>query len=310
VGHDIAITGFDDGDLAKTLEPPLSSVAHSSFLFSYRAVHAALELAKGKKPPSEEMKAYFHKRESCGCKFALNETRKIDNLVDLREHMATRVEIITDELFSTVPYEKDKSQYREWLGAFLNEVIAIVFEGKDEDLDNEVMHRNLKKMCQHPFVSKQIMLEYLEKVLFEFMDYTDEEQKKLGLTALLRSVRQYVHSQEVNVLQQENVDVQRKMWFLPSFTVDLINASSYNTFPSTFTTILASYPLYSIPKSLTLPDLTAASAASIAEAIPMASIRPIHFFSILYDLVIICTYLLISALFYHRISSSSTHFIK
>ena len=225
VGHDIAITGFDDGDLAKTLEPPLSSVAHSSFLFSYRAVHAALELAKGKKPPSEEMKAYFHKRESCGCKFALNETRKIDNLMDLREHMATRVEIITDELFSTVPYEKDKSQYREWLGAFLNEVIAIVFEGKDEDLDNETMHRNLKKMCQHPFVSKQIMLEYLEKVLFEFMDYTDEEQKKLGLTALLRSVRQYVHSQEVNVLQQENIDVQRKMWFLPSFTVDLINAN-------------------------------------------------------------------------------------
>lgn len=33
VGHDIAITGFDDGDIAKSLEPALSSVAHSSFLF-------------------------------------------------------------------------------------------------------------------------------------------------------------------------------------------------------------------------------------------------------------------------------------
>jgi len=225
VGHDIAITGFDDGDLAKTLEPPLSSVAHSSFLFSYRAVHAALELAKGNKPKSEEMKAYFHKRESCGCKFALNETRKIDNLMELREHIATRAEIITDELFSTVPYEKDKSKYREWLGAFLDEVIAIVFEGKEADLDSETMHRNLKKMCQHPFVSKQIMLEYLEKVLFELIDCADDEQKKMELTALLRSVRQYVHSQEVNVLQQNNIDAQRKMWFLPSFTVDLINAN-------------------------------------------------------------------------------------
>ena len=225
VGHDIAITGFDDGDLAKTLEPPLSSVAHSSFLFSYRAVHAALELAKGNKPKSEEMKAYFHKRESCGCKFALNETRKIGNLMELREHIATRAEIITDELFSTVPYEKDKSKYREWLGAFLDEVIAIVFEGKEADLDSETMHRNLKKMCQHPFVSKQIMLEYLEKVLFELIDCADDEQKKMELTALLRSVRQYVHSQEVNVLQQNNIDAQRKMWFLPSFTVDLINAN-------------------------------------------------------------------------------------
>ncbi|MBQ3558135.1 MAG: diguanylate cyclase [Agathobacter sp.] len=225
VGHDIAITGFDDGDLAKTLEPPLSSVAHSSFLFSYRAVHAALELAKGNKPKSEEMKAYFHKRESCGCKFALNETKKIGDIMELREHIAARAEIITDELFSTVPYEKDKSKYREWMGAFLDEVVAIVFEGKDADLDNETMHRNLKKMCQHPFVSKQIMLEYLEKVLFELIDCADEESKKMGLTALLRSVRQYVHSQEVNVLQQANVDAQRKMWFLPSFTVDLINAN-------------------------------------------------------------------------------------
>lgn len=225
VGHDIAITGFDDGDLAKTLEPPLSSVAHSSFLFSYRAVHAALELAKGNKPKSEEMKAYFHKRESCGCKFALNETKKIDGILELRDHIAERVEIITDELFSTVPYEKDKSKYREWLGAFLNEVIAIVFEGKEAELDSEITHRYLKKMCQHPFVSKQIMLEYLEKVLFELIDYTDDEEKKMGLTALLRTVRQYVHSQEVNALQQENIDAQRKMWFLPSFTVDLINAN-------------------------------------------------------------------------------------
>ena len=36
VGHDIAITGFDDIDHAKTMEPPLTSVSHSSFQFSYQ----------------------------------------------------------------------------------------------------------------------------------------------------------------------------------------------------------------------------------------------------------------------------------
>ena len=131
VGHDIAITGFDDGDIAKGLEPALSSVAHSSFLFSYRAVHAALKLCRGEKPDSEEMKAFFCKRESCGCKFALNETKQVKSLVELREYIANRVEIITDELFSTVPYEKDKSQYREWLGAFFDEIIRNVFEKKE-----------------------------------------------------------------------------------------------------------------------------------------------------------------------------------
>jgi len=226
VGHDIAITGFDDGDIAKGLEPALSSVAHSSFLFSYRAVHAALELCNGKKPKSEEMKAFFHRRESCGCKFALNETKRVKSLEELREYIANRVEIITDELFSTVPYEKDKSLYREWLGAFFDEIIRNVFEKNEVEEYSEKIQRNLKKLCQHPFVSKRFLLEYVEKAMFELMDFADDEQQTVALTSMLRSIRQYIHSQEVNSLQMMNIETERKMWFLPSFTVDLINSSS------------------------------------------------------------------------------------
>lgn len=224
VGHDIAITGFDDGDIAKSLEPTLSSVAHSSYLFSYRAVRAAIELAKGNKPKSEEMKAYFHKRESCGCKFALNETRKVNSLYELREYIASRVELITDELFSTIPYEKDKSQYREWLGAFLNEVIRVVFEMKEGEVYTERIHRCLKKMCRHPFVSKHFLMEYVEKVMFELMEFAQDDEQQVELSTMLRAIRQYIHSQEINSLQQETIAVERKMWFMPSFTADLINA--------------------------------------------------------------------------------------
>lgn len=224
VGHDIAITGFDDGDIAKSLEPTLSSMAHSSYLFSYRAVRAALELARGKKPPSEEMKAYFHKRESCGCRFALNETRRVNSLIELRDYIASRVEIITDELFSTIPYEKDKSQYHEWLGAFLNEIIHSIFEEKQEEVYSESVRRNLKKMSQHPFVSKHFLMEYLEKIMFELMEFAEDEQQQVELTALLRSIRHYIHACEIDSLQQENIAVERKMWFVPTFTADLINA--------------------------------------------------------------------------------------
>ena len=226
VGHDIAITGFDDGDIAKGLEPALSSVAHSSFLFSYRAVQAALELCKGKQPKSEEMRAYFCKRESCGCKFALNEKKTVKTVAELREYIANRVELMTDELFSTIPYEKDKAQYRMWLGEFLDEVIRMVFEHRNGEVSADLFRRNLKKMSQHPFVSKRILLEYLEKVIYELMEFSTDEQSQNGLTRLMRSTRQYVHSQEVTSLQMENIEIERKMWFLPSFTVDLINANA------------------------------------------------------------------------------------
>lgn len=224
VGHDIAITGFDDGDIAKALEPALSSVAHSSYLFSYRAIQAALALCDGTQPRSEEMKAYFNKRESCGCTFALNEKRQIISMEALREHVAERVEVIVDELFSTIPYEKDKSEYRIWLGEFLSETIQMVFDQKVEDSNKENFYRNLKRMCQYPFVSKRFLLEYVQKVMLELIEYTHDSTQQSQLNAILRFTRRYVHNQEVSALQESHTDISRKMWFVPSFTADLINA--------------------------------------------------------------------------------------
>lgn len=224
VGQDIAITGFDDGDIAKRLEPTLSSVAHSSYLFSYRAVQAALELAKGNKPSSGEMKAYFHKRESCGCRFVLNEKAEIDSLAQLKEYVLSCVEIIADELFSTIPYEKDKKQYKECLRVFFDEVVRVIFEIPEKSVFTDEMRKQLNTMCEHPFVSKQFLLEYIEKVMLQFLDFANEEKQQLDLNGLMRLVRQNIHSKEINKLQQENMTAERKLWFMPTFIADLVNA--------------------------------------------------------------------------------------
>ena len=60
------LVGYDI-DHAKTMEPPLTSVSHSSFQFSYQALQNALMLCQGKKPQSCRMSAIFHQRSSCGC---------------------------------------------------------------------------------------------------------------------------------------------------------------------------------------------------------------------------------------------------
>ena len=224
VGQDIAITGFDDGDIAKTLEPSLSSVAHSSYLFSYRAIQAALALCKGTQPKSEEMKAYFYKRESCGCSFALNEKKTILSMESLREYVSERVEVITDELFSTIPYERDKNTYKIWLKEFMSDIIDMIFEQKVEEENKQRFYHNLKSMCQHSFVSQRFLLEYIEKVMIELVDYANDRTQQAQLNETLRFIRKYVHSQEVNKLQQAKTDISRKMWFVPSFTADLINA--------------------------------------------------------------------------------------
>ena len=224
VGHDIAITGFDDGDIAKRLEPPLSSVSHSSFVFSYRVLQAAIELCNGNKPKSEELRASFRKRASCGCKFSLQESRGVKSLEELKEYINEKVAFITDELFSSVPYDTDKENYGRTLHKFFDEVMAQIFEGRDTEHADEHIFRLLKKMCQHPFISKRILLEYVDSIFFEFMEYTEDEQEQLTISSITKSCRQYIHSQEVTGLQHSIRDSERKMWFLPSFITDLINA--------------------------------------------------------------------------------------
>ncbi len=224
VGHDIAITGFDDSDLAKNLEPALSSVAHSSFLFSYRAVQAALELCRGEKPKSEEMEAFFHKRESCGCGFALKEAKSATSVPELKKQLKIRARLITDELFSTVPYKEDSSQYQEWLEIFFEEIVSSVFERDDEDVCSERMQRKLANMCRHELVSKGFLMEYIEQELYNLIDFTEVDYYQKKIMTQLRFTKQFIHSREVHVLEKKVIDDERKMWFLPSFTVDLVNS--------------------------------------------------------------------------------------
>lgn len=223
VGKDIAITGFDDDDVAKVLDPALTSVAQSSYMLSYRAMQAAVAMCKGKKPNLDVVQSIFKKRESCGCKYSLNEKKKIVSFEDLRVHVEKRIEEILKELFSTLPYEKEKSLYKIWLSEFFNDIIESVYIKGHGCSSKEELYDNLMKMCQHPLVSKRLLLEYIQKIVFELMDYEHDENQHMQLYEVLRNIRQYVHSQEVKGLKEKNEDINKKMWFIPSFTADLIS---------------------------------------------------------------------------------------
>ena len=102
VEHDIAITGFDDIDHAKTMEPPLTSVSHSSFQFSYQALQNALMLCQGKKPQSCRMSAIFHQRSSF---FFFFDKPVIHQENELAEY--------PDEIYLAAYYHDEKSVYHE-----------------------------------------------------------------------------------------------------------------------------------------------------------------------------------------------------
>jgi len=225
VGRDIAITGYDDTEVAKSLEPPLTSVAHSSFLFSYRAVQAALKLCRGEVPESVDLEAQFHPRASCGCKAKTYNVPEQMDIKEIKRFTEKRAAYMTEELFSAVPYEKDKTKYRMLLELFFSDIIDMVFVNeKQEEVAKDLLVRYVKRMCEFTFVSKRLMLEYITDVLMELVELSGDKWKQTALMSILSAMQQFVHSEEMNTLNMEIISSDRKNWFIPSFTMDLFNS--------------------------------------------------------------------------------------
>jgi len=67
VGRDIAITGFDNFNSGRTMEPPLTTVSQDTFRMGQLALERAVALMDGKAVQPMEMRTEFRPRQSCGC---------------------------------------------------------------------------------------------------------------------------------------------------------------------------------------------------------------------------------------------------
>lgn len=67
VGQNIAITGYDDFELAGIMDPPLTTVLQNSKDMGYMAVIGAIELCKGRHSHTIAVPTKVLIRESCGC---------------------------------------------------------------------------------------------------------------------------------------------------------------------------------------------------------------------------------------------------
>ncbi len=67
VGHDIAVTGFDDMELASFMNPPLTTVKQDYDTMCKKAMEKALAILRGEEVESEEIVSPLIRRSSCCC---------------------------------------------------------------------------------------------------------------------------------------------------------------------------------------------------------------------------------------------------
>lgn len=238
IGRDIAITGFDDVESARTMEPPLTSVSHSSFQFSYAALKNAISLCEGQKPFSQRMPASFCRRSSCGCSLVKTMPGTYIPEDQLEDFILKTIGTITTELLSGIPYKKDRNHFGNLILDYFHYVYVTAFQHGGSDFHMDYLLGILKQFTSYQHVSSQLLLEQFSSLLQLLLANARNDDTQRLLASIITATQQHIHSADIFKLEQEIMDSTRKAWFVPSFTRDLTQFSSPGDFRHTMLHVL------------------------------------------------------------------------
>lgn len=224
VGRDLAITGFDDVNMAKELNPPLTSVMHNSFLFSYQALQNAIQLCNGGKAFYSKLPAKLHTRASCGCNTYGKVSFKQTTDEEISALIHEKITYIVEDYFFSMPYIEAKHEYAELLFDFFDSIIDPVFKNSTENQDFKQHIPYLKKLCGQSHVAPMIMQDHLVNVMRSLIACAPEGTIRSALLSILASTQKYVYSTEVMGLQAFTRLNLHQNWFVNSFTQDLMTS--------------------------------------------------------------------------------------
>lgn len=222
IGTDIAITGFDDVDFSRTTEPPLTSVSHSSFLFSYNALKNAILLCEGKCPTSHRMPVVLHKRASCGCPDDKHQAYTALQPDEILRYLQDAILDISDDLLSGIPYKKDRDFFSNLIFDYFQHIYITVFQHGGQGLHIDYLMGILKHFTSYPHISSALLLVHLSGLLRILISNAPSDKERKLLSSIIAATQQYIHSYDILHLEKEIMASNRKAWFVPSFTRDLV----------------------------------------------------------------------------------------
>lgn len=225
IGRDLAITGFDDIDYIKKINPPLTSILHSSFLLSYRGLKKAINICNGIRDDISTIPSIFRPRASCGCNPTyIQGVPEEPERTKVLEFISQNIDEMVEDFFLTSPFPEDKDSYKELLMNFFKGNTHYINEFNPERYTFDSQLSYLKPLCEHPRISPLITLNHLSQLFNRLINYAPQENIRTTLMRMMIFTQQYIYSQEIQTMQSKNHWDLHHNWFVNSFTQDLISS--------------------------------------------------------------------------------------
>jgi diguanylate cyclase (GGDEF)-like protein len=222
IGSDLAITGFDDFSVARSLEPPLTSVSQDAYKMGELAVMQAASLAEGRRVTPVELKTQFHVRGSCSCApgagypqaepQALGEEGCLDAIIaDIMKDVPNRYK------------DNEVTRYGTLLGKCLRHFYRIASNCKQKEVDKAALYNWMHEELKLQDISIFTLARHLGDFLQQLYRFEKNEQTIKNIAVIVALAQQYLYSNDLHGLNERFEDFRMQSWFVPEFIRDLVD---------------------------------------------------------------------------------------
>ena len=228
-GRDIAITGYDDVDIAKRMDPPLTTANQDGLDMGYRALKAAVSLCKGPKEPIRmKLPAKFLQRQSCGCKTqSCNEEWGLKELFENikgkpdAKDLDEAISLAAVSSYQSIALEEDRKTGKDYY-TFLFDMLGKVVFGSGEYDKKELTESALSKVQDLCRKETDGNLDYtgfirsFHQVMQFFMRSTKDPEKLVLLGDIIEITDAFVSSFTMKNNEDKIMLILNKSWAAPA----------------------------------------------------------------------------------------------
>ncbi len=229
VGRDIAITGYDNYEVAENMIPPLTTVQQNGIHMGHTALQSAVDLCEGKAVSSMLEPALIRVRSSCGCgqvtryhfpKYAKYYDAGITCYAhDVAEIMINHIMLaeVDESLRAEIQKEIEKGI------CDIVEVFRLEECGSDRPKKGLVQVIDWLKNNYEKYISASALAEMLSAYLLDMMKQVENQVTIAVLAELLNYVQKYIQSAQLKSGNDRFQSFQQDAWVMPLISRDMMN---------------------------------------------------------------------------------------
>lgn len=228
VGRDIAVTGYDDWDMAESMTPPLTTVLQNELDMGHVCVKSIIDLCDGKAPTDEVVPAVVKVRASCGCvvasEYDFPSADRENNRITLR-YFEKVADILSRKAMVSNASEDKRELVKGYLLRLLNLNRGIYETPNTYQIDVKVIMACVNEMmtgeCGN-YISSSTLVEAINTYIMSLSKLEDYKERAEVLLELSGVLLKCVQASLLKRHDEEEGRYEQDTMFIPLISRDML----------------------------------------------------------------------------------------